>query len=150
MYESTNMGNLKEHLYIHLIPQGIGHIQQLETVDQNHGEWRGTSKLHLLHHHAKIYNHLWGNNCFTPVSSRYETHKSTGTSSFLQRLIHIWLQNTSKLGASFSMFTGTISAFVRWWTLKVLKVEQEVKNLLHTVCSQLEKAYFCPLLRSWL
>lgn len=91
MCESTDVGNLREHLYIYLVPQGIGHIQQLETVDQNHGEWWGTSKVHLLHQHAKIYNHLWRENRFTPVSSwlwflesfNSLTHQSTGTPSFL-------------------------------------------------------------------
>lgn len=45
----------------HLIPQGVCHIQQLETVDEYHGERGGASKLHLFHHHAKVYDHLRGN-----------------------------------------------------------------------------------------
>lgn len=48
-------------LYPHLIPQGVCHIQQLETVDEDHGEWGGASKLHLFHQHAKVYDHLRGN-----------------------------------------------------------------------------------------
>lgn len=42
----------------HLIPQCICYIQQLETVDQYHGEGGGTSELHLFHQHAKVYDHL--------------------------------------------------------------------------------------------
>lgn len=42
----------------HLIPQSIGHIQQLETVDQDHGQRWGSAELHLLHQHAQVNDHL--------------------------------------------------------------------------------------------
>lgn len=129
----------------YLIPQGICHVQQLEAVDQNHGERGGTAKLRLLHQHAQIDNHLWRKQPLfhlDPLKRGRRNHLQDGIQS-----------TESKRGQSrclMLMFTGTISAFVRWWTLKVLKVEQEANNLLHTVCSQLVEAYFGPLLRSWL
>lgn len=43
---------------LHLIPQSICNIKQLETVHQDHGQGRRTSKLHLFHQHAQVYDHL--------------------------------------------------------------------------------------------
>lgn len=42
----------------HLIPQSISYIKHLETVDQDHSEGGGSSKLHLLHQHPEVYDHL--------------------------------------------------------------------------------------------
>lgn len=84
----------------HLIPQSVGHIQQLEAVDQDHGQRWGTSELHLLHQHAQVNDHLratagqqpeclkavwervWGRTlyCFSQWTADYSMSKCCATS----------------------------------------------------------------------
>lgn len=58
----------------HLIPQCICYVQQLETVDQYHGEGGGTAELHLFHQHAKVYDHLREKNREINMNNKADHH----------------------------------------------------------------------------
>lgn len=142
----------------HLIPQSIAHVQQLETVDQDHGQWWGTSELHLLHQHAQVYHHLRAttdkNIAFKPKLYKHYLRKSLRRNfvSFqptdcrfhcvpvaLFSVEVLW--NLLILLTVFKRFTGTLSTGCVTLKAESFPYSTGSKSLPHTVCRQSVEAF---------
>lgn len=127
----------------HLIPQSVGHIQQLETVDQDHGQWRGASELHLLHQHAQVDDHLKA----TTVTFKSKLHKPYLRKSLRKNSVSFQPMNCRLFCVPVQLLCN--HRVWNWdiWTGRVIVKAESFpystgsKSLPHTVCRHSAEAF---------